>query len=243
VNASSAHPPGPVLEVRLLGGFALVRATTQLTIATSLQRLVAFLALRGPTARTQVAGVLWPSTPDGRAMASLRTAVWRLRRTAPALLSEHGGSLSLSAAVSVDAARLAAGIDLSLLRGHAGGPSPDLLPGWYDDWVVLERERVRHRYLRLLESAAALAIDAGNCPDALDWALSAAAVDPLRESAHRLVIRALLADGNVEAARRHLAFVARIFGRQLGLGPSHALTGLFDRPATAAPRAALVAPR
>jgi DNA-binding SARP family transcriptional activator len=125
-----------------------------------------------------------------------------------------------------------ASIDAASVTGlPACRTSPYLLPGWYDDWVIMDRERLRHRYLRNLESAAAAAIDEGRPHAALDWALAAAATDPLRESSHRLVIRALLADGNVDAARRHLAFVRDLFRQQLGLAPSYLVAALFRQPA------------
>ncbi|WP_213007484.1 AfsR/SARP family transcriptional regulator [Paractinoplanes toevensis] len=205
-------------EIRLIGGFALVLPAGRTTVAESLQRLLAFLALRGPTPRTAIAGTLWPGTCDDRSMASLRTAVWRLRRLAPGLLVGTPGTLEVSPVARIDVTRLAE---------FAGPAWPNLLPGWYDDWVVMERERLRHRYLRMLEAAAATAIDSGQPAVALDRALAAAAADPLRESAHRLVIRALLTDGNLAAARRHLGLVRVLFREQLGVAPTDQLTDLF----------------
>ncbi|WP_436532142.1 AfsR/SARP family transcriptional regulator [Actinoplanes sp. HUAS TT8] len=207
-------------RVRLIGGFGLTLPAGPATVAESLQRLIAFVALRGPTPRTAIAGTLWPATCDDRSLASLRTAAWRLRRQAPGLLAGTPGALGLDPAVRLDVARL----------GEFTGPAwPDLLPGWYDDWVVMERERLRHRYLRLLEADATSAIAAGRPAAALDRALAAAAADPLRESAHRLVIRALLADGNLAAAYRHLGLVRALFREQLGVAPTEQLTGLFQR--------------
>lgn len=207
-------------EIRLIGGFTLVLPAGRLTLAESLQRLIAFVALRGPTPRPAIAGTLWPATCDDRSMASLRTAVWRLRRKVPGLLVSAAGTLELGPGTTLDVARL---------TEFAGPAWPDLLPGWYDDWVVMERERLRHRYLRLLEAAATTAIDAGHPGAALDRALAAAAADPLRESAHRLVIRALLADGNLAAAHRHLSLVRALFREQLGVAPTDQLTALFRR--------------
>lgn len=208
------------VKIRLMGGFDLVRSTGEVAVAESLQRLIAFLALRGPTPRAVVAGTLWPSTSDDRALASLRTAVWRLRRVTPELIVQRSGALALGPDVDVDAVRLrnAEDIDAAL---------PDLLPGWYDDWVVMERECLRLHCLRVLETAAATAIDRGRPGAALDRALVAAAADPLRESAHRLVIRALLAEGNFDAARRHVAFVRRLFHAHFGFGPSEQLIALL----------------
>ncbi|MEU4423275.1 BTAD domain-containing putative transcriptional regulator [Actinoplanes sp. NPDC024001] len=211
-------------ELRLLGGFLLLCGGRAVAVPASLQRIVAFLALRGPAPRRAAAGILWPSTCDDRAMASLRTAVWRLRRMASGLLVQSGELLALDAAVQDDVH----GADRT---ADARRPCAELLPGWYDDWVIMDRERLRHWHIRLLETAAAAAIEESALDAALDWALAAAAADPLRESAHRLVIAALLADGNVGAARRHLALVRDLFREQLGIAPSDQVAALFQKVA------------
>jgi DNA-binding SARP family transcriptional activator len=226
----NARPPAPVpFELRLLGGFALSGAGSRMTLPVSLQRLTAFLALRGPTSRRTAAGVLWSSTSDDRASASLRTAVWRLRRGAGGLLTISGESLALGSTVSVDIGSADRFSGVHRAAGPISGACTELLPGWYDDWVIMERERLRHWHIRFLESSAGTAIDNGDLAAALDWALSAAAADPLRESPHRLVIRTLLADGNVDAARRHLTLVQNIFREQLGILPSDQLNSLFKQ--------------
>lgn len=229
------YEPAPVapLELRLLGGFALLRSGGVVPVPVSLQRIVAFLALRGPVPRRAAAGVLWPSTCDAKAMGSLRTAVWRLRRVASGVLTQSGEFLALGADVRADVAV----VDLVAAARH---PCAELLPGWYDDWVIMERERLRHWRIRWLETAAAAAIKDADLNAALDWALAAVAADPLRESAHRLVIAALLADGNVDAARRHLSLVRNLFREQLGIAPSDQLAALFKNVRPAPPVAVTV---
>ena len=212
------------VRVRLMGGFGLFGTAGEVPVAESLQRLVAFLALRGPTPRAAVAGTLWPATSDERAMASMRTAVWRLRRVAPELIVQRSGAIALGPGVNVDVVQL---WEAGAVDAVGCGVLPELLPGWYDDWVVMERERLRHRCLRILEAAAVTAMDRGRPDTALDRALVAAAADPLRESAHSLVIRALIAEGNVDAARRHFTFVRQLFQAHLGFGPSEQLAALF----------------
>jgi DNA-binding SARP family transcriptional activator len=72
----------------------------------------------------------------------------------------------------------------------------DLLPDWYDDWVLVERERFRQLRLQALESAAERLVAAGRHGQAILAAMVAVGEEPLRESAHRLVARAHLAQGN-----------------------------------------------
>ncbi len=80
----------------------------------------------------------------------------------------------------------------------------DLLPGWYDDWVLLERERLRQRVLHALEALSRHLVAAGRIAEAVEAAMTAVGVEPLRESAQRAPVTAHLAEGNRVEARRCL---------------------------------------
>ena len=83
----------------------------------------------------------------------------------------------------------------------------DLLPSWYDDWVIVERERLRQIRVHALEELSRRLAAGHRYGDAIDAALAAIAADPLRESAHRRLIEAHLAEGNVSEAIRQYADV------------------------------------
>ena len=72
-----------------------------------------------------------------------------------------------------------------------------LLPGWYDDWVVLEQERWDQLRLHALEAAAEALLCRGQHMLALEASLVAARSELFRESAHRVIIRVYLAEGNL----------------------------------------------
>src|SRR4051812_31900613 len=121
------------------------------------QRLVAFLALQErPLLRLYVAGVLWPDTTEKRAYANLRSALWRLRRVGRDVVDAQTSHMRLAGDVAVDVDEAEA-TARALLEGRpAGRVDPDLLaaellPDWYDDWAVDERERLREVSLRALE--------------------------------------------------------------------------------------------
>lgn len=101
---------------------------------------------------------------EERAAGNLPSALWRLRRAGINVLTADKRSLVLHAHVTVDvritdqwATRLMQGIP----SGHGLVISPsipdalDLLPGWYDDWALLERERIRQHVLHALEALSA----------------------------------------------------------------------------------------
>jgi DNA-binding SARP family transcriptional activator len=222
-------------SLRLLGGFDLRCADRSVPLPMSAQRLLAFVALHErPAQRAYVAGSLWLDSPEERAYANLRTALWRLHREGVRLVESHGQRLALSASVGVD---LRAAESLARRAMHEPGAAAvvtdasvledDLLPDWYDDWVVLERERYRQLRLRALETLCEQATDAGDLDAALDFGLAAVAGEPLRESGHRSVIRAHLAAGNAAEAVRQYRLCRRLLQEQLGVEPSEHMEQLL----------------
>jgi DNA-binding SARP family transcriptional activator len=113
------------------------------------------------------------------------------------------------AAVRADAAALRGGVLPAQLELDRLGL--DLLPWWYDDWLMIERERLRQLRLHALEQASSLLLARGQYETALDAALLALGCDELRESAHRCIVRAHLAEGNIgEALRQRDRYVAAL---------------------------------
>lgn len=226
-------------RLRLLEGFALERYDTRVDLPFGMQRLVAFLALRGPAHRSVVAGTLWPEVPEGQALASLRTSMWRVNRTVPGALGVEGTQLGTARALTVDsrdqeafATRLLRdrveneqwirdGLD-SLWRG-------ELLPGWYDDWVVFERERLNQLRLHALEHAAAVLTRRRQLDTALQLALEAVRGEPLRETANAVLMQVYLAEGNVCDALHQYEVFRDLLQRELGVEPSPALAELLPR--------------
>jgi DNA-binding SARP family transcriptional activator len=202
----------------------------------SSQRIVAYLALRRRALmRLHVAASLWTDSSEERACANLRSALWRLRGQASGVVQSDGTSVWLSTSVTVDVhevAALAGGLlelpeDADALRMDHSLLSGELLPDWYEDWVLLERERVRQLCIHALERVAAQATTLGRFSHAIDSALRAIQADPLRESAHRILINAYLAEGNAGAGvRQYHAFRHRV-GEELGLEPSPQFRALF----------------
>jgi DNA-binding SARP family transcriptional activator len=223
----------PVTRVALLDGFALERFDAGATRAVNdlprgAQRLIAHLSLCGRPGRSAIAGQLWPDVPEELAHGSLRSALWRVQKAAPGLVDVSGGALGLADGVRVDVREFTDWAQ-RVLDPHAVvdgtvtldiGLSGELLPGWYDDWVLLARERLRQLKVHALEMLAdKLACD-GRYGEAVQAAYAAVGAEPLRESAHRAVVRAHLAEGNTaEALRAYNAFRELLVG-ELGVAPS-----------------------
>src|SRR3954451_15272624 len=224
---------GTAARVDLLGGFALYLTGSRSCAAVDdlprgVQRLVAYLGLSYRPARAAVAGLLWPDVPESQAHGSLRSALWRLHKVAPGVVDVSCGALALSPAVRVDVRELDAWAhrtlgpraDVDPIIPAGVGTSGDLLPGWYDDWVLLERERLRHLRLHALEALADKLAAVGRHGEAVQAAHAAVRTEPLRETAHRTLVRLHLAQGNVaEAIRTCESFRALLF-QELGVAPS-----------------------
>ena len=200
------------------------------------QRLVAHLCLSGRPARTAIAGYLWPDVPEEHANGSLRSALWRLHKAVPGLIQVSGGALFLAPGVRVDVRELcdwaARALDprvaVEELAVPAAGLRGDLLPGWYDDWVLLERERLRQLLVHSLEAIAVKLTVAGRHSEALQAAYSAVRAEPLRESAHRTVINVHLAEGNLAEAFRAYDLFRALLDDELGVVPTEQMTRLVD---------------
>jgi DNA-binding SARP family transcriptional activator len=223
------------LRLVLLSGFELEQDGTPVILPLSAQRVLAFLALRErPVQRLFVAGSLWLDSPEERANASLRTALWRLRRPGCMLVEATGTRIGLAVGVFVDvrdeidrARRAVAGdryvgaADVTALC-DAG----DVLPDWYDDWVIAARERFRQARLHALEALCIHLAESGRYAEATEAGVAAVASEPLRESAHRALICAHLAEGNAGEAIRQYRLFRGLLHDQLGLEPSRQLEKL-----------------
>jgi DNA-binding SARP family transcriptional activator len=222
-------------HVELLHHFRVTTDGLSLALGRSGERMVAYLALQDRSlARDHIAGVLWPDSSQSRAAASLRRALCLVRHHTPELMRGNAHRLWLAAGVSVDVhaqRRLieaitsgeraaAAAAELRLLRG-------DLLPDWDEPWLEASREELRQLRLISLEAVAAAHLCERRPASALAVALCVTCDEPLRESAHRLVVQAHLDQGNrAEAARQYLRYRTQLWA-ELHLRPGAGLEALM----------------
>jgi DNA-binding SARP family transcriptional activator len=204
------------------------------------KQLLAFVAVRRRRVeRRHAAGTLWPLGDDERASGNLRSALWRLRRVGINVLAADKWSLALRAEVLVDlhlmeqwATRLIEGHDTErdLTISPWVADALDLLPGFYDDWALMERERVRQRILHALEALSEKLAAAGRFADAIEAAMLATSAEPLRESAQRALIKAHAAEGNMTEARRSYRAYHDLLHRELGVAPSRDFAAGLNLP-------------
>lgn len=226
--------------VRLLGGLSLRVGTQAVDVPPGSRRLLAYLALHPSGAdRRRAAGVLWPTVGDARAAGNLRSALWRLHRVGCPVVRADTSRLCLHEDVAVDVADLEAWAT----RVLAGRPTPadlevdpgpvveaELLPGWYDDWVLAVRDRLRLRLLHALEALGGQLAHAGRPREAVEAVHVAVLAEPLRESGQRALIEAHQAAGDWVAARRQFDAFRVLLRREIGVDPSEELTAVATGP-------------
>ncbi|WP_234016810.1 AfsR/SARP family transcriptional regulator [Streptomyces sp. LaPpAH-108] len=230
------------MRIALLGGFDLVVNDSPVIMPVGSRRLLAFIALnyRAPVPRGLIAGSLWPKVPEHCAYTNLRAALSRLGCLGRRALDITPTDLRLAPGVTVDlrdARVLAQGLldpggrpaALRLSTATVDQLSADLLPGWYDEWALLEGEHWRQLRLHALESLTEAFIDAAEFAGAVVAAQAAVQADPLRESSQASLIRAYLAEGNPSEAVHHFERYVRRLRDELGLCPTQRLHQLVAR--------------
>ncbi|MEX5305781.1 BTAD domain-containing putative transcriptional regulator [Kocuria sp. CPCC 205258] len=228
------HHEKHVTRLCLLGGWELSVGGVNMLVGHRQQRLLAALAVHGRRSRHFLGGLLWPDCTEAHAMGSLRASVFTITRRLPGVIAARGHELLLEDSVDVDLHRL-----LNFLARPTTSPIPDdrwcvdrsrveLLPGWYDDWVLAEQERLRGLYANALEQLAQAALDRRDVYRALTLAQTVQDLDPLRESAVRILVQGHLAIDNEAAALHAFRCFQATLAHELGTLPSARITGMVS---------------
>lgn len=212
------------------------------TLPTRETELLAFLALNRHRdhPRSVLAGVLWGDRLERNALRCLSTTVWRLRRTMAAcgldpdtvLKSSPGGSLRFDRggpwALDVDLFEEAVGLltrqempgsgDLSGAEAGLNLHTADLMEGFYHEWVVRERERLRLMFINGLSTAMRHHRE-HDPPRAIELGRSILRFDPLREAVHRELMRLQMRLGRRTLALRQFEECRQLLRDELGVGP------------------------
>jgi DNA-binding SARP family transcriptional activator len=236
---ASTSTPSAAIRLSLLGRWSLTGVDAP-PLAPSGQRLLTYLALRGRCHRQELAGTIWPDVAEKQAHGSLRTTLWRVRSSDSGLVV-GADELELGRHVTVDVHELVAQVQVPPTRLTAVPRrllDGDLVPGWSDDWLLIERERIRQLRLYALEALARAFAADGRYTLGLTAGLAAVRANPLRESAQRAVIDLYLRAGEHGRARHHLEAYRLLLRQNLGVTPSARTLGLLpsEPPAVTGPR-------
>lgn len=206
-------------------------------VPASLQPLLGFLTLEGVESchRERVIDRLWPDLSPEQGRRRLNTAVWRARALfggqRDAIISTRGGYLALDpSVVTVDIMPVVAALTSECRAAAAAGDhdalerlrqavtidAGRLLAGNYEDWVIEARHELELSITRGIETL----LDASaTAEETIEWSCKLVALDPLREDAHRRLIRLYAEAGRRADALRQYDCCVRYLRDELGAEP------------------------
>jgi predicted ATPase/DNA-binding SARP family transcriptional activator len=215
-----------------------------------------------PHTRDLLAGTYWPDLPDATARRRLSKVLWQIRRAfraapgspsrdeqgragpSPEILRTAGDTVQLHPDLSlwldveafeqrVSASRQQAfGLAVDGLLRAAELYRGEFLAGYYDDWAVVERERLQGMLLEALGRLVAGYKGQGEYDSALGFARRLAAEEPWREEAHREVMRLCHLLGEDAEALKQFEACRQALAEELGVDPSPETVALADEIAT-----------
>ena len=232
------------LRIKLFGSLELERDGRPLARFASRKsgELFAYLALnrKAPHTREHLAGVFWGDSAEERARHALNTTLWRINRVLEppesaasdaaicAITPQHIGfnAASDSGWTSPNSRPAASspsrrGADQFALYAQAVNLyRGDLLADCYEDWCIVERERLQGLYVRALAHLMAHNSSHAEYDLAIDCARRILGCDPLREEVHRDLMRLHLEAGQPAAALRQYRQCEDMLRDELGVDPA-----------------------
>uniref|UniRef100_A0A832A3E4 Bacterial transcriptional activator domain-containing protein n=1 Tax=Desulfacinum infernum TaxID=35837 RepID=A0A832A3E4_9BACT len=236
------------LHLYLFGGFRVLRGRPPQTVhlTRTAQHLLAYLVVHRHRLhpREVLAGTLWGETDNERGRACLNTALWRLRKVLEPPGVPKGTFFHSTAAGEVGLRRDApwwADVAAFEEKLHIIPKSPlaglsidaaaevekvlplytgELLEGFYDDWVLQERERVHCLYVEALEALMHHYKNAGDIPRSLAFAQRLLKVEPFREDIHLAAMKMYQEIGQRFMALRQYEKCRESLEKEIGVRPS-----------------------
>jgi len=232
-----------MLEVRVLGQFEVRLDGRAIEIASRpAQSLLAYLMLNVGTAqrREKLSGLFWPDATEDNARSNLRHALWRIRRALEGdgrlyLLTDHLAiAFDAEADYWLDAVALERGQTSDELSQSLSAYQGELLPGFYDDWVGLERERLRAVFERRMQTLLEGLTGERRWPETLTWSEKWIALGGAPEPAYRALMQAHHGLGDMSSLAAVYHRCAAALQTELGVEPSEQTRTLFQHLSTTA---------
>ncbi len=234
------------LRVSLFGTVRFEKPGQLINVSGSARLLLAFLLLHRNRifSREVIAGQLWDGQSQESARKCLNTAIWRLRRVIetgdrkddPYLITTSGNEIGfntksrywLDVEVLEQALRMN---NMSLQNPQATDAvvenleeilalyQGDLMEGFYADWVIRERERLRLMYLKGLIFLLNYFEHSSQWEKGLTCGQKILDLDPLREDIHRKMMRFYLENGQRAQAIQQYRTCFLVLKTELGIQP------------------------
>src|SRR5512139_506343 len=200
--------------------------------------------------REMLAGLIWPDANESNARSNLRHALWRIRKA----LGERTGQDYFPAddLTLMFNAEPGCWIDAAVLGGRAGQISPtleeqvaayqgELLPGFYDDWITIERERLQAAFESKSEALIVRLSNEKHWPDVIEWAEHWIKFGTAPEPAYRALMMAHARSGHKAKVKETYQRCVEALQREFGVGPSEETQELYQQLMATRPLARPVA--
>jgi predicted ATPase/DNA-binding SARP family transcriptional activator len=198
-----------MLEVRLFGKFEIKYDGQSVMLSSRIaQSLFAYLILTAGTShrREKLAGMFWPDASEAKARAYLRHELWRIRKALSSrarieylITDDIHISFNTVAEYRLDVESLTRLNDISSIDelikalSHCQG---ELLPGFYDGWIMQEREHLQVLYEQKTGQLLELLSSEKRWQETVDWAERWIAHSHGPEAAYRFMMIAYDAMGD-----------------------------------------------
>ena len=244
-----------ILQVILFGSVRVTHNNwlTEVKLTREVQALLAYLLLyRHRThPREVLAGVFWGERSQDRARGSLNTTLWRMRKLLEPdgvppgtyLIGNHSAEVGFNRdsqywldvedfekVINHVLAYPFQSVDESdvhdleeILRLYKG----ELLEGFYEDWTLRERERLRGLYLKSLIYLQRYCRFHKLYEKGIVYGLKILELDPLREDIHREMMKLYLENGQRSLAARQYEICRTRLSEELGILPMRETQALY----------------
>lgn len=243
------------LEITLLGGVAITRGGKPVTgLGTrKAEALLAYLVMQQrPFPRELLADLLWDDRPQDQALANLRSLLSGLRRRLGdyLIISRQTVAFNFDSDYWLDVAefeRLLKFEDSRLKEAHHQSSivnhqeavalyRGDFLAGFhireafrFEEWAVLERERLRQLAVTALRQLVNGALETNQIDQGLAYAATLTRLDPFSESARQQMMRLLVRDGRRNVALAHYEAFRQFLAAELEVVPLPETKALYER--------------
>ena len=228
-----------MLEVWLLGKFEVKLEGKPVEITSRpAQSLLAYLILNAPKSyrREKLAGLLWPNSDDTNARNNLRQALWRLRQELGEeyfLTDRSSVGFNPQSDYRLDADLLQNGLDevtpVEIIIQAVAAYDGQLLPGFYDEWVMLEQERLQAIYEDRMQLLLARLVEESRWRETREWAERWIAQGQVPEPAYRALMMAAAGLGDQAGVAAVFQRCAEALAEEVGVEPSPATLDLFEK--------------
>jgi len=243
------------IHVSMFGKLEVWASGTEVTgsLPRKARELLVYLLLhRRSHPREKLATVLWEHGTAQRTKAYLRKALWQLRdtiepetETAESMLRADEDWIQIAPEAALwtdvivfedvfDEVQDCAVADLSTacvqsLEKAAALYTGDLLENWYEEWCLMERERLRDMFLRMMDRLVRCCEQRGTYDTGIQYGLRLLRIDPARERTHRQLMRLRARAGNRTGALRQYERCAEVLDQELDVRPATATRRLRDQ--------------